>query len=249
MTDSFVVVDHVHKNFGEITAVDHVSFSIGRGELFGLLGPNGAGKTTLIRMLSTVIPPDAGDITIGGASVRRQPEEARKFIGVCPQELALYEDLTGRENTVFFARISGLSSAEASESSDEFLELVGLSERSDSRVGTYSGGMKRRLNIALALVSRPQLLFLDEPTVGVDPQSRNHIFDTVERLNSEGLTVIYTTHYMEEADRLCDRLAILDHGNVIREGSPRELKESVGDPNKTTLEDVFLELTGRSLRA
>jgi len=246
--DPFVVVENVHKAFGEITAVDDISFTLERGELFGLLGPNGAGKTTLIRMLSTVIPPDAGDITIGGASVQRQPGEARRFIGVCPQDLALYEDLTGLENTVFFARMSGLSRADAQASAKEFLELVGLSERAGSRVRTYSGGMKRRLNIAMALVARPQLLFLDEPTVGVDPQSRNHIFETVERLNAEGMTVIYTTHYMEEADRLCNRLLILDYGRVIREGSPHELKASIGDPEQVTLEDVFLSLTGRSLR-
>ena len=248
MGDPFVVIEHVHKAFGEITAVDDISFTLDHGDLFGLLGPNGAGKTTLIRMLSTVIPPDAGDITIGGASVRSRPDEARKFIGVCPQELALYDDLTGRENTVFFARMSGLSRAEASESTGEFLELVGLTERADHRVKTYSGGMKRRLNIAMALVSRPQLLFLDEPTVGVDPQSRNHIFETVERLNEEGMTVIYTTHYMEEADRLCRRLLILDHGRVIREGSPGELKAALGDSEHATLEGVFLSLTGRSLR-
>ena len=248
MNDPFVVVEHVHKAFGEITAVDDISFGLERGELFGLLGPNGAGKTTLIRMLSTVIPPDTGDITIGGASVQREPQEARKFIGVCPQELALYEDLTGRENTVFFARMSGLSRTEALANAEEFLELVGLSERADSRVRTYSGGMKRRLNIAMALVGRPQLLFLDEPTAGVDPQSRNHVFETVERLNEEGMTVIYTTHYMEEADRLCERLLILDYGRVIREGSPHDLKASIGDPEQVTLEDVFLSLTGRTLR-
>ena len=248
MGDPFVVADHVHKAFGEVTAVDDISFTLERGELFGLLGPNGAGKSTLIRMLSTVIPPDAGDISIGGKSVQREPHEARKFIGVCPQELALYEDLTGRENTVFFARMSGLSRTEALANAEEFLELVGLSERADSRVSTYSGGMKRRLNIAMALVARPQLLFLDEPTAGVDPQSRNHVFETVERLNKEGMTVIYTTHYMEEADRLCERLLILDYGRVIREGSPYELRASIGDPEQVTLEDVFLSLTGRSLR-
>ena len=248
MADPFLTAENVSKSFGEITAVDDVSFTLSQGELFGLLGPNGAGKTTLIRMLSTVIAPDSGDVTIGGASVRDRPEEARRFIGVCPQDLALYEDLTARENMVFFARMSGLSSEEASAGSAEFLELVGLAERANSRVSTFSGGMKRRLNIGIALVGRPQLLFLDEPTVGVDPQSRNHIFDTVEHLSAEGTTVIYTTHYMEEADRLCERLLIMDHGRVIQEGSPHELKAAIGDPEDVTLEDVFLNLTGRSLR-
>lgn len=248
MTGAFVTASHVRKTFNSVVAVEDVSFEIQKGEIFGLLGPNGAGKTTLIRVLSTVLPPDAGELTIGGASVTRAPQEVRKLIGVCPQELALYDDLTASENLVFFGRMNGLSGSLAKDRATEYLELVGLQERAKSRVGTFSGGMKRRLNLAASLVASPALLFLDEPTVGVDPQSRNHIFETVERLNREGMTVLYTTHYMEEADRLCDRLLIMDHGSVIREGTPRDLKASIGDPATVTLEDVFLNLTGQSLR-
>ena len=248
MTDAFVSALHVQKSFNGIIAVEDVSFQIQKGEIFGLLGPNGAGKTTLIRILSTVVSPDSGEISVGGASVTRAPQEVRKLIGVCPQELALYEDLTAAENLVFFGRMSGLPGKLAKERAAEYLELVELTNRAKSRVGTFSGGMKRRLNLATALVASPALLFLDEPTAGVDPQSRNHIFETVERLNQDGMTVLYTTHYMEEADRLCDRLLVMDHGAVIREGTPGDLKASIGDPATTTLEDVFLNLTGRSLR-
>ncbi len=244
----FLVANDLRKSFGGLTAVDGVSFTIGKQEIFGLLGPNGAGKTTTIRMLSTVLTPDEGDVAIGGHSVLRESDEVRKLVGVCPQELALYPELSATDNLVFFGRMAGLSGREAKNSAAEHLESVGLTERARDKVDKFSGGMKRRVNLAVALMSRPQLLFLDEPTVGIDPQSRSHIFDTVEGLRDEGMTVLYTTHYMEEADRLCDRLAIMDRGGIIRMGRPEELKAEIGDPEEVTLETVFLEMTGRSLR-
>ena len=247
-TENFVVASHLRKSFGSILAVDDVSFSIRAQEIFGLLGPNGAGKTTTIRMLSTVLQSDDGDVTIGGHSVSRESDEVRKIIGVCPQELALYPELSAMDNLVFFGRMAGLSRKEARAAAGQNLDLVGLLDRAKDKVDNFSGGMKRRVNIAISLMSRPRLLFLDEPTVGIDPQSRNHIFETVESLRDDGMTVLYTTHYMEEADRLCDRLGILDNGRLIRLGSPHELKSEIGDPEHVTLESVFLELTGRSLR-
>jgi len=245
---NFLTASCLRKAFGDSTAVDGVSFSIGEGEIFGLLGPNGAGKTTTIRMLSTVLRADEGDVTIGGSSVSADADAVRKIIGVCPQELALYPELSANDNLVFFGRMAGLGGREAKETARENLETVGLADRAKDKVDNFSGGMKRRVNIAVALMNRPKMLFLDEPTVGIDPQSRNHIFDTVESLRDEGMTVLYTTHYMEEADRLCDRVGVIDHGRLIALGTPRELKARIGDPDETTLENVFLDLTGRSLR-
>ena len=247
-SDDFLTAQYLRKQFDGIIAVDDVSFSIRRQEIFGLLGPNGAGKTTTIRMLSTVLSPDDGEVTIGGNSVTSEGDKVRQVIGVCPQELALYPELSATDNLVFFGRMAGLSGREAKAAASDNLERVGLLDRARDKVDNFSGGMKRRVNLAISLMSRPQLLFLDEPTVGIDPQSRNHIFDTVEALRDEGLTVLYTTHYMEEADRLCDRLAIMDHGQIVRMGTPHDLKSEIGDPAEVTLETVFLELTGRSLR-
>ena len=244
----FLVARSLSKSFDGIQAVSEVSFSIGRQEIFGLLGPNGAGKTTTIRMLATVLDPDSGEIEIGSHSVREQASEVRDIIGVCPQDLALYEELSAVDNLVFFGRMSGLGRREAKEAAAGNLELVGLTDRASDAVRKFSGGMKRRVNIAVALMSRPKLLFLDEPTVGIDPQSRNHIFDTVLSLREEGMTVLYTTHYMEEADRLCDRIGIIDGGKMIALGTPSELKASIGREGDMTLEEVFLSKTGRSLR-
>ena len=244
----FLTATGLSKSFDGAPVVDDVSFAIGRQEVFGLLGPNGAGKTTTIRMLSTVLAPDAGDVTIGGHSVLREADEVRKIIGVCPQELALYEELSARDNLVFFGRMAGLGRRQAKDAAAENLELVGLADRASDPVRKFSGGMKRRVNLAVALMSKPQLLFLDEPTVGVDPQSRNHIFETILRLRDEGMTVLYTTHYMEEADRLCDNIGVMDHGRLIALDTPVGLKSEIGDPDEVTLEQVFLNLTGRSLR-
>ncbi len=247
-TSDFLVASNLRKAFNGLQAVDGVSFSIGKQEIFGLLGPNGAGKTTTIRMLSTVLAPDEGDVTVGGHSVTRESDAVRRLVGVCPQELALYPELSATDNLVFFGRMAGLSGREAKEAAGENLASVGLTERARDKVDKFSGGMKRRVNLAVALMRRPQLLFLDEPTVGIDPQSRSHIFDTVEGLRDDGMTVLYTTHYMEEADRLCDRLGIMDNGRLITLGRPDELKAEIGDPADVTLETVFLELTGRRLR-
>ena len=244
----FLTARGLSKSFDGAPVVDDVSFSIGRKEVFGLLGPNGAGKTTTIRMLSTVLAPDAGDVSIGGHSVLREANEVREIIGVCPQELALYEELSARDNLVFFGRMAGLGRRQAKDGAAENLELVGLADRASDAVRKFSGGMKRRVNIAVALMSRPRLLFLDEPTVGVDPQSRNHIFETILRLRDEGMTVLYTTHYMEEADRLCDNIGVMDRGRLIALDTPVGLKSAIGDPDEVTLEQVFLNLTGRSLR-
>jgi ABC-2 type transport system ATP-binding protein len=248
MAEEFVVVKELHKSFKDFKAVDGVSFSIGKGEIFGLLGPNGAGKTTTIRIMSTVLVADSGEVIIGGHSIKREAEAVRRIIGVCPQELALYEDLSALDNMVFFGRMAGMEGKIAHAQAMKNLELMGLVDRAKGKVAKFSGGMKRRINLAIALMGKPQLLFLDEPTVGIDPQSRNHIFENIQALQKEGMTVLYTTHYMEEADRLCQRVAIMDGGKIIAMDTPYNLKSQIGSPDKVTLEDVFLKLTGRSLR-
>ena len=249
MAEAFLVARDLHKSFNGNKAVNGVSFSIEKGEIFGLLGPNGAGKTTTIRILSTIIQPDSGEVTIGGFSLKHKADAVRSLIGICPQELALYADMSAFDNLVFFGRMAGLSSQEAREQAMANLELMGLADRArKGRVDKFSGGMKRRVNLAIALMGHPQLLFLDEPTVGIDPQSRNNIYETIEGLRDKGMTILYTTHYMEEADRLCRRVAIMDGGKIIALDTPHVLKSQIGDPEHVTLEAVFLKLTGRSLR-
>ena len=249
MAEAFLVARDLHKSFKDLKAVDSVSFSIEKGEIFGLLGPNGAGKTTTIRILSTIIEPDSGEVIIGGYSVRNNANEVRGLIGICPQDLALYAELSAFDNLVFFGRMAGLISQEAREQAMANLELMGLAERAKKgKVDKFSGGMKRRVNLAVALMGHPRLLFLDEPTVGIDPQSRNNIYETIEGLRDSGMTILYTTHYMEEADRLCKRVAIMDGGKLIAMDTPRALKKQIGDDEHVTLEAVFLKLTGRSLR-
>jgi ABC-2 type transport system ATP-binding protein len=248
MAEEFLVAKDLQKSFNEHKAVNGVSFTIHKGEIFGLLGPNGAGKTTTIRMLSTVLEPDKGDVTIGGHSIKHEADAVRALIGVCPQELALYEDLSALENMVFFGRMVGLDGKEAKEQAMKHLKMMGLEKRTKGRISKFSGGMKRRINLAIALMGHPQLLFLDEPTVGIDPQSRNNIYETIEGLRDGGMTMLYTTHYMEEANRLCHRVAIIDAGQIIALDTPHNLKKKIGPPDKVTLEDVFLNLTGRSLR-
>ncbi len=248
MAEEFLVAKELHKSFNEHKAVNGVSFTIYKGEIFGLLGPNGAGKTTTIRMLSTVLEPDQGDVTVGGYSIRHDADAVRSLIGVCPQELALYEDLSALDNMVFFGRMVGLDGKEARAQAMANLKLMGLAERAKGRIAKFSGGMKRRINLAISLMGNPELLFLDEPTVGIDPQSRNNIYETIEGLRDKGITILYTTHYMEEADRLCDRIAIIDGGQIIAMDTPHKLKSQIGPPEQVTLEDVFLKLTGRSLR-
>lgn len=248
MAESFLAARNLHKSFNGHQAVRDVSFTIGEGEIFGLLGPNGAGKTTTIRILSTVLPPDSGDVTIGGHSVKHDGEAARELIGSCPQDLALYQDLSALENLVFFGRMEGLGGKEARAQAVANLELVGLADRARDKVKNFSTGMKRRVNLVVALMGDPSLIFLDEPTVGIDPQSRNNIFETILGLRDKGKTILYTTHYMEEADRLCGRIAIMDGGSIVALDTPHGLKSRVGPPETTTLEDVFLNLTGRKLR-
>jgi ABC-2 type transport system ATP-binding protein len=248
MAEKFLIAEDLHKSFNEHKAVNGVSFTIDKGEVFGLLGPNGAGKTTTIRVLSTVLAPEQGDFTIGGYSARNNPDAVRRLIGICPQELALYADLSAIDNLVFFGRMVGLNGKEARIQAMANLELMGLAERAGGKVEKFSGGMKRRVNLAIALMGHPQLLFLDEPTVGIDPQSRNNIYETINGLREQGMTILYTTHYMEEADRLCNRIAIMDGGQIIAIDTPYQLRSQIGPPDKVTLEDVFLKLTGRSLR-
>lgn len=224
-----VQVDNLTKHYGDIVAVDGVSFSIEEGEIFGLLGPNGAGKTTTISVLSCLFPPTAGTAAIAGYDIVRQQGQVKKLIGIVPQELALYPTLSAGDNLTFFGRIYGLWGKELRVKIDKVLEIVGLRERAKDTVATYSGGMKRRLNMAAGLLHEPRLLFLDEPTVGVDPQSRNHIFESVQRLNQEtGMTILYTSHYMEEVELLCQRVGIIDHGKLIVCDTVRNLVNLLG---------------------
>jgi ABC-2 type transport system ATP-binding protein len=216
-------------------AVDEVSFEIAEGDIFSLLGPNGAGKTTTISMLSCLLRPDGGDARVGGFSVSTQPEKVRGLIGVVPQDIALYEDLSGRENLVFWGRMYGLAGAALQRRVDEVLELIGLVDRQKDRVDKYSGGMKRRVNIGAALLHKPRFLYLDEPTVGIDPQSRRSILDGVKDLNRQGVTVLYTTHYMEEAQELSDRIGIMDQGKMIAVGTQADLVRLVGERTRIDL--------------
>ncbi len=225
----------------DVLAVDHVSFEVQEGEIFSLLGPNGAGKTTLISMLSGILTPTDGDATIGGYSIRREPLAAKRLIGVVPQEVALYPTLTARENLRFWGSMYGLRGRELRARVEEALELVGLRERANDRVERFSGGMKRRLNIAGGLLHRPRLLFLDEPTVGIDPQSRRRILDMVKEFNAQGMTILYTTHYMEEAEELSHRIAIMDHGHIIALGILEDLRRIVGELE--TVRMTFRETT------
>jgi ABC-2 type transport system ATP-binding protein len=217
-----LVVKGLRKSFGPRVAVDGIGFSIGAGEIYGLLGPNGAGKTTSISMIAGILARDAGEITIDGIEIDTGPA-ARALIGIVPQAITLYLDLTAHENLDFWGRMYDLSGAPLREAIDGALEAVGLTKRADDIVGTYSGGMQRRLNLACGILHRPKLLILDEPTVGVDPQSRSAIFDLVERLRDAGTAILYTTHYMEEAERLCARIGIIDSGRLIAEGTRAEL--------------------------
>lgn len=228
-------VEGLVKRFDELTAVDDVGFRVTEGETYGLLGPNGAGKTTTISMVAGLLRPDGGKVDILGYEMRVGSVSARSRVGLVPQDLAIYPDLTGDENLRFFGSLYGLGGRDLSERMDRVLEVVGLADRRSDRTSEYSGGMKRRLNIGIGLLHRPQLLILDEPTVGVDPQSRNAILEAVEELSTEGMAVIYTTHYMEEAERLCDRVGIIDEGRLVAEGTRRELVAQVGQLDRVEL--------------
>ncbi len=226
----------LRKAFGDLVAVTGVGFHIAEGETYGLLGPNGAGKTTTISMIAGLLERDAGEVLVDGKALTTRSVGAKGAIGLVPQDLALYPDLTARENLTFFGRLYGMRGPELKARANEVLQIVGLSDRADDRSEEFSGGMKRRLNIGLGLLHHPRLLILDEPTVGVDPQSRNAILESVERLSVEGMAVLYTTHYMEEAERLCDRVGIIDKGSIVAEGTRRQLVELVGEHDRVRLD-------------
>jgi ABC-2 type transport system ATP-binding protein len=232
---SILEVKDLVKKYGDFTAVNGISFDIKEGEIFSLLGPNGAGKTTTISVLSTLFTPTSGDAIICGHSVRQNPMAVRNTIGVVPQELALYEDLTARENLNFWGQMYGLSGKELNTRIDEVLEQIGLTDKAKLRIKTYSGGMKRRVNIGVGLLHKPRVLFMDEPTVGIDPQSRRAILDSIKELNRQGMTVLYTTHYMEEAQELSTRVGIIDHGQLIALGTQSELTRQVGQTDTLIL--------------
>ncbi|TFG72793.1 MAG: ATP-binding cassette domain-containing protein [Anaerolineales bacterium] len=223
------------KNYSDFKAVKGISFDIKEGEIFSLLGPNGAGKTTTIAMLSTLFKPTSGDATIDGNSVTKDPMAVKQVLGVVPQELALYEDLSARENLIFWGQMYGLSGKTLKSRVEEVLNQIDLVERAKNKVKTYSGGMKRRVNIGVGLLHKPRLLFMDEPTVGIDPQSRRAILDTVKDLNQQGMTVLYTTHYMEEAAELSNRVGIIDNGELIALGTQDELTKQVGETDTLIL--------------
>ncbi len=238
-----LTVKNLRKAFGSLVAVADVSFSVEPGMLVGLLGPNGAGKTTTVSMLTGLIAPDRGDVIVAGRRLAGDTDPVKRRIGLVPQDLALYDELSARDNLRFFGALYGLSGAPLDQAIHHALALVELDDRARDRVKTYSGGMKRRLNLAAALLHDPDILLLDEPTVGVDPQSRNAIFDNLETLKRRGKALLYTTHYMEEVERLADRVVIMDHGSVIAD---KPIAALTG--GGATLEAVFLSLTGRSLR-
>jgi ABC-2 type transport system ATP-binding protein len=233
--DTVLACSDLRKRYGDRVAVDGVGFEVAEGETYGLLGPNGAGKTTTISMVCGLLQPDGGRVEVAGRPLTPRSTTAKAALGLVPQDIALYGDLTARENLRFFGRLQGLRGARLDERVDDALGVVGLADRADDRVESYSGGMKRRANIAAGLLHRPKLLVLDEPTVGVDPQSRNAILESIERLGGEGLSVVYTTHYMEEAERLCDRIGILDDGRLVAEGTRRELVRRLGQGDRLTV--------------
>ncbi|MED4203897.1 ABC transporter ATP-binding protein [Neobacillus mesonae] len=230
-----LTVQELRKSFGQFEAVKGVSFSVKKGESYGLLGPNGAGKSTTINMITGLFPPTSGTIFLNDIDVVKNPKQAQKWIGVVPQEIALYQEMSARENLKFWGRLYDLSGKELNKKVDEVLEIIGLTDRAKDKVGTFSGGMKRRVNIGAAILHQPQILIMDEPTVGIDPQSRNHILETVKRLNEEGMTIIYTSHYMEEVEYLCERIGIIDHGEVIASGTLHELREKMEDSSRMKL--------------
>lgn len=218
-----IQVHNISKSFGHLKAVDAITFDITQGEIFGLLGPNGAGKSTTINMMSTLLPPDEGSIAINGIDISGNPQQSKKLLGVVPQEVSLYDDFSAYDNLLLWGKLYDVPTKLLKQRIENLLELIGLSDRKNDLIKSYSGGMKRRINIAAALLHRPKVLFMDEPTVGVDPQSRNRIFEIVETLNKEGMTIIYTSHYMEEIERLCNRIGIVDAGKIVAQGTQEQL--------------------------
>ena len=245
MEKEAIVVDNLTKRFEDVTAVDGLSLKIEKGELFGLLGPNGAGKTTTINVLCGLLDPTSGSVRVAGYDVRKESNKVKELIGVSPQETAVYPHLTGRENIELFGNLHAMPKEKLKKNVDELLTELSLSEDAKRRAGKYSGGMMRRINLAMALVHDPEIAFLDEPTVGMDPQSRRAVWNFIKELKKMNKTVLLTTHYMEEAEELCDRVGIIDHGKLIALGAPKQLKDKFKAKN---LEEVFIQLTGRRIR-
>jgi ABC-2 type transport system ATP-binding protein len=220
-----ITLKSVSKSFGNIKALENISFNIEKGEIFGILGPNGAGKSTIVNILNTLVKPDEGTVIIDGINIKDDGRNIKLIMGVVPQEIALYEELSAYENLMFWGGLYDIPEDELKINVNKTLEIVDLAGRKDDRIKTFSGGMKRRINIACSLLHNPKILVLDEPTVGVDPQNRNHIFEVIEKLNNEGMTIIYTTHYLEEAERFCDNISIIDVGRIIAQGTLKELRK------------------------
>jgi len=243
---SIVNMEQVTRNFGDLTAVDKMSLKIEQGEIFGLLGPNGAGKSTAINMIIGLLDIGKGKISILGSDVRKESMTTKRNTGIVPQEIAIYEDLTSLENVKFFASLYGIKGKALDEAAMEALEFTGLSDKAKSFPKSFSGGMKRRLNIACAIAHKPRLIIMDEPTVGIDPQSRNHILQSVKKLNELGSTIIYTSHYMEEVEEICTRVAIMDHGKIIALGTVEELENLINDKNIVwiSVEDSISKVNG-----
>ena len=236
---SLLKVEGLVKSFGAIRAVDSVSFQLAPGEIYGLLGPNGAGKTTTISIICGLLKPDAGGVFVAGTAFWSDPQKAKRIMGVVPQELAIYEELSGRENLEFWGRMAGLTARDAKSRASELLEALTLTDRAKDLVKSYSGGMKRRINLGCALLHRPQLLLLDEPTVGIDPQARLNILEFIRNLRASGTAILYTTHYLEEAEALCQRIGIIDHGHLLAEGTLSELQDLLGGDRLFVLEADF----------
>ena len=240
-----IVIDNLSKKFEDVTAVDQLSLTIPKGELFGLLGPNGAGKTTTINVLCGLLKPTSGSVFVSGFNVEKEVQKVKQLIGVCPQDTAVFPYLTGRENIEFFGNLHTMSKEDLNRNVTTLLKNMGLTEDADRRVGKYSGGMRRRVNLVMALVHDPAIAFLDEPTAAMDPQSRRAVWEFINGLKAEEKTIILTTHYMEEAEELCDRVGIIDYGNLIALGAPNQLMNQYDAEN---LEEVFIQLTGRKIR-
>jgi ABC-2 type transport system ATP-binding protein len=243
--ENAITIKNLTKKYEDVTAVDRLSLQVRTGELFGLLGPNGAGKTTTINILCCLLKPTSGSATVGGYDVQKDQAKIKELIGVAPQETAVYPSLTGRENVELFGDLHMISKEELKEKVESLLGRVGMSKDANKLVKKYSGGMKRRISLAMALVHDPEIAFLDEPTVGMDPQSRHAVWDFIKELKTKNKTVILTTQYMEEAESLCDRVAVIDHGKLIALGTPKDLEDKY---KVNDLEGVFLELTGRRMR-